>query len=579
MPGARWRSQGPHSRMRTRRVDWALVMRNLALAVLPAIAVWALVSRGVVGMSPDSLFYWSAARTIAAHHTLATGVSPSDYARTVGDPRTAPDTGTVLADGSVVYPLTTWPPGYPIAVAALMPFTRRSATGAARLVALAALIALFGALAYVAAQLGDERRALFAAALVTCLPFVQQAARMMWSDTLFAALALFALGLGGRAFGSSARSGRALALAAIVAALATYVRYTGPLIVAAPVLMALWMALRDRARRSLFASAIAAVALYGALVAPLIARNMLLTGDPAGGARSPAEESGGSLIASLVNGFVRALVPWVGNAIPGPKDAIVSGSVSLAAWAAAMAVTLVAIRRTGGIERSRRASERSPMTTVLVSFAALYCAVLLLLRTVKHFDFNTRMLLPAVASVALVVACAFERRLHDAQLAHVNRVALAMVALVSLASLAATDHYLPWRGYDDPRFEDRPIAQWARGAVSHAPPGTTVRFLTVGYFIPYLHYATGGAPAAALPDVPAPATLIARSPGTASVVVLEPGGRRFRCPEYQQAYEQVLNAASDSTYRGAGFTAWWLSRTAGEHWQRELLAFAPSCRH
>ena len=91
-------------------------LRHFALLVLPAVVAWLLVSRSQIGMSPDSLFYWSAARTMHDRGTVATGVSPRDYARTVGDPRVPPDVGETWPDGSVTYPLTMWPPGYPAAI-------------------------------------------------------------------------------------------------------------------------------------------------------------------------------------------------------------------------------------------------------------------------------------------------------------------------------------------------------------------------------------------------------------------------------------------------------------------------------
>lgn len=558
-------------------------VRYLAIVVLPALVVWAAVSRGDIGMSPDSLFYWSAARTMYETRSVASQVSPLDYARTVGDDRTPPDAGAVSAEGSITYPLTTWPPGYPFVVAALMPLTSGSAIAAARVLAVVTLMLLIGAFALVALQLVDPRRAVFAAALAACLPFVQNTVRMMWSDALFAALALIVLALAARALGPTRRPGMVLALAAIIAAATTYVRYTGPLVVAVPVLVIGLMAIRDPGRRALLGKTVLALALYALLVAPLFARNLSVAGDMTGGERSPAVESVSRLLLQLFMAFARGFVPWTGGTVPGPGDAIVSGGIALAAWAAACTAVAITIMRTGG-PRPLPSPEpvRPPMVWILAGFAALYAVVLLVLRTRWHFDFNTRMLLPAVATLALWAICAFETRVTDAQLWRVNLIAIVMTALVTVASQGAVDHYVTWRGYNHPDLMDRPVARWARAAQRQAGPGLSIRFLSSGYMIPYLHFATGGAPVAALPDLPAFATLL-DPPWVATVVVLEPAARRFRCPEYQRAYERVLDIAADSTFGGQDFTAWWLSgRSAADRLKREpkeLTSFQCSDRH
>jgi hypothetical protein len=200
------------------------------------------------------------------------------------------------------------------------------------------------------------------------------------------------------------------------------------------------------------------------------------------------------------------------------------------------------------------------MALILVLFAALHATVLLAFRTRWHFDFTTRTLLPAVASLALLAACAFQRKLGDAQLRRVSGIAIAMTALATVTSLAAADHYRRWRGFNDPRHADRPAAQWARAVLGRAGAGRpSVRLVTVGHLVPYLHVATDGAPVGGLPDVPQPATLFARSPGIATVVILKETPRGFRCPEYRRVYRAVLDRAADSIVRGEGFTAWWLS--------------------
>lgn len=526
-------------------------------------------------MSPDSLFYWSAARTIRQTGSLATQVSPRDYARTVGDARVPPDPGVVAADGSIVYPLTTWPPGYPLAIAALMPLTRGSAIAAARLLSIITLMLLIGAFVGAAAQLVDPWRAAVASALVACFPFVHSTVRMMWSDALFAALALIALVLAARSLGPTRRPGRALALAATVAALATYVRYTGPLVLAAPILVVGVIALKGPGRRVLLVKAMLSIGLYALLVAPLFIRNIHLTGHLTGGGRSLAEEPLPRLLAQLFVAFARGFVPWTGGSA-GPPHSLWSGGVSLAVWAVAGAAVAIAIWRSGGLRPAPRPGLLwHPMGLILAVFAALYSTVLLSLRTAWHFDFNTRMVLPAVASVALLVVCAFERRITDRQLWRVNSIALAMTALATITTLAAVDRSVGWRGYSDRDFLDRAVARWARAARAQAGTGT-LRFLSAGYMIPYLHFATGGAPVAGLPDVPDSSALFARSPAIATVVILEPQARRFPCLEYQHAYAQVLDLAADSTFKGEGFTAWWLSaRSAAARLERETRDRTP----
>lgn len=548
-----------------------------ALLLVPAVVTWAVVSRSDIGMSPDSLFYWSAARTIAEQGMIATQVSPRDYARTVGEGR-APDPGVAGPGGATVYPLTTWPAGYPLALAALTPVAGGSTIAAARILAAMTLLLLMAAFVMVGSQLVDPPRAACAAALVACLPLVHTSVRMMWSDGLFAALALAALALLAWAFSPVGRPGLALALAGVALGAATYVRYTGVLVAAGAVVAGTVVALRIRPRPAMALQAAVAIAIYAILVAPLFARNFSLAGDLSGAEHAPAAESGLWLVSALITAFVRGVVPWVGQAVPGPRDALVTTGVSLAAWAAAGAAVWMVVRSSvPPPPRPDAPMVRRPMGVILLLFAVLYSAALLGLRTRWHFDFNTRMLLPAVASLVMLVVCGLEERIADAQVWRVHRVALVAVPLVTIASLAAADHFIAWRGYNSAAAREHPVAQWVRNEVAHAAPGAHLRFASVGYFIPYLNFVTGNAGASGLPDIPEPQALLPRPPYTATVVILEPGGRRFACPAYQVAYEAVLDVAADSTILNDGFSAWWLSGTSAEKLAKRAGTFAPSC--
>lgn len=528
-------------------------------------------------MSPDSLFYWSAARTIYEQGAIATPVSAVDWIRTVGDPRTPPDVAIHSPRGPL-YPLTKWPPGYPLAIAAFMPLTGGSAIAAARLLAVVTLLALIGAFAAVASRLMDARRAVFAAALLGCLPFVHGAVRMMLSDALFAALALVALALAAGAFHTARRPGAVLALAAVVAAAATYVRYTGVLVLAAPTLVAGFMALRDSGRRPFFLKALLAMALYMLLVTPLFARNVLLTGHITTGQLPPSRHSAFGLLTGLFASYARALVPWLGRALPSTRGALVSAGASLVAWGVAGAGVLLAIRRTGGLRRSPdHEIALPPMVPILAVFAALYTTVLIALSAVWHVELATRMHLPAVAGVATLAVWAFQRRIADDQLFAVNGTAIGMIALVTITSLGAADHFGTWRGFNHPGFLDRGAAHWARRTLAQAEPGTPVRLLSVGRLIPYLHLATDGAPVGGLPDVPDPASLLGRAPRGATVVILEPGATRFRCTEYRRRYARVMDVAADSTSQGEDFTAWWLSAAGAERLEQEATGFGSLC--
>src|SRR5574341_726573 len=87
-------------------------LARICLAVLPVLAVHVWLARGSAGVSPDSVFFWSAARTFAAQGKLATGIAMDAYLEHLPDgPGTERPPTRWSSDG--LYPFSAWPPGYP----------------------------------------------------------------------------------------------------------------------------------------------------------------------------------------------------------------------------------------------------------------------------------------------------------------------------------------------------------------------------------------------------------------------------------------------------------------------------------
>ncbi len=217
------------------------------------------------GLSNDSYQYLSEAENIYNGHGLTTSIVHFDTER---------------AHGRVPAPLTTFPPGYSLAIAAISRtgLARETAgliLSAASFISLVPLIACTAGLLELSAMatrmalvllLGNSAAGLYATAVVT--------------ESLFTALALSALLcllLHERANGGTP----AAAAGNLLVACACWVRYAGLFLFVAAGAHLAWRAFRRRDRRSVIASA--CLALPAALISCLLVRNMVLTGSWKGG--------------------------------------------------------------------------------------------------------------------------------------------------------------------------------------------------------------------------------------------------------------------------------------------------------
>src|SRR5882672_5595113 len=171
-----------------RAIDWprrlARSWHSTVLAMLPVlfgIAVFVTVTHGELGYTDDSIFYWSAARTLVREGKLATGIAWSEVM----------DERVINARPEALHPMTVFPPGYPVAVAGVAGWAPIAvATVVVNLVSLAGMIALTGRLGR---RLGGEPVGFLAAGLVAVLPVVHNSARMVLSEALFTTVSLLAL--------------------------------------------------------------------------------------------------------------------------------------------------------------------------------------------------------------------------------------------------------------------------------------------------------------------------------------------------------------------------------------------------
>jgi 4-amino-4-deoxy-L-arabinose transferase-like glycosyltransferase len=186
--------------------------------VVLGLGLFWILTHGVVTFTTDSVFYWSASRTLLEEHELSTGVV---YTNTPLEP------GLLEGHPQALHPLTVFAPGYSVATAIVARATDTSIVSATLLVNLlsgAAIILLAGTLARRAA---GERAGCVAAAFVAALPFFQTTLATAGSELLFVALMLLALQLMIEWTDAPERGALKLYMATLAIAAATYTRYIG----------------------------------------------------------------------------------------------------------------------------------------------------------------------------------------------------------------------------------------------------------------------------------------------------------------------------------------------------------------
>jgi len=220
---------------------------------------------GGPGLSDDSYQYLSEAENIHDGHGLTTSIVHFDTER---------------SHGQLPAPLTTFPPGYSLAIAA---FSRMGLTSeiAGLLVSAASFILLVPLIAYAAAVLELNSMATRLALLLLLGSFAAGVfATAVATESLFTALSLGALVClllyeRGRAGAPVAAAGN------LLVGSACWVRYAGLFLFVAVGAYLAWQAFRRRDRRSVIVAAW--LALPTGLISCLLVRNMMLTGSWKGG--------------------------------------------------------------------------------------------------------------------------------------------------------------------------------------------------------------------------------------------------------------------------------------------------------
>jgi hypothetical protein len=401
----------------------ALVVLVLALALLEG--YWSLTRRR--RFSSDSMAYVNAAANLLAGRGLAhdmLGFNQAELPRRLLFPE----------------PFTIQGPLFPILIAAVS-LTGCTPADAALLLPALAYPGILAAAFFLTKRLYDQRSALAALLLLALSYPLRYVSVAAWADGPGILLLLLSLLLLLRR--APAQAGRAGLLAAgLVGGLAFAVRY--PLIVSLPVGMLL-LADRDGVRR--LAARCAWFALGFALVAaPVVARNLSLTGRLGGGSRGAATAtlSGNLLAASQV--LLGEL--WAPAASDAPQ-----------AWllTAALLLAVVACRKLP--LRSWLENRRF----LLALFPAAYLAFMAAVRSLFYIDMDVRLMAPAHVFLACLAGA-----LLAASVPLSPRALFGLLAMALLLRCGAA-----WARLSDPRapaprriVRESPAMRFVRAALS-----------------------------------------------------------------------------------------------------------------
>ncbi|MBI3982827.1 MAG: glycosyltransferase family 39 protein [Gemmatimonadetes bacterium] len=302
----------------------ALGALSRALLVLgPGGLLYVIVTGGAPGVSPDSLFYVSAASTIVKEGRVATPISDRHVSVRIGSPVQAiPGPTWVARDGTPLYAFTTWPPGFPLLIAGLMRITGSPAVAAGQAVALVGGAAVLLLIVRLASLIAGPRTAVAAGALVGVLPMFQSVVRVVWSEPPFAVLVLLAVLWVSRWMEGNGQERWPLFGAVMAAVLATCVRYVGVTVyalVALCVAYVLFRHPRPLPRRSAWPVA-SALLLYPLLISPLVLRNIALAGGWGGVPPAPAARGLAGSALGVVLGLIQTMFPGERGMWPGPSD-------------------------------------------------------------------------------------------------------------------------------------------------------------------------------------------------------------------------------------------------------------------
>jgi len=346
-------------------LSWAYLGLGVAAAVLVA-------SHTPVGaaLSMDSLSYLSTASNILDGN----GISRDTYA----------------LSGPALQSTTLWPPLYPGVLAGVTWLSDQLGTsdtvGIAVLNFLALIVSLFLILR-IASLIASINVGLVAAIALAISPSLQLVFTYAWSEVVFIPLTLGAfLGLQHYLIENGDRQRLGLCTMVLLLGLATYVRYVGLAFFFAAALALLLYGRGGPIER--LRTVAAATLGYVLILAPMLMRNLAVSGSLSGGDRGTPDTSLLSDVTSL--GWYLYLEFL--NLPPVLAATVISISIAFAVWL---------IYRTYGERSQARLSVESSRIVVPFLFVACYLAFLLISRSKQTIDLDTRMLSVAIPFILI----------------------------------------------------------------------------------------------------------------------------------------------------------------------------------
>lgn len=320
---------------------------------------------GQSAYTPDSIYYLLVSKSIAAGH----GITLFNYS---------------LFDPHFV-PYTMWPPLYPVLLSSTL----------SPLFIQAGLLACLAAFSYV--LFTDLARIHWLAALVlsvvVVLPWpMLMDASYVWSE-LFALfwvfVAMTALGRIGESLGK--RPVAYWLLAVVALSLAVYTRYAALVFLPGLMLAMLRAPLEWRYR---WAMSVATPFVGGVLLAPLLLRNLMMSGHLSGAARAVSKLSSEDLWSSVF-----LYVGWIFGNDKWERAVFV---ISLLALVLALVVYRLDRRRLTEVVTDQ--NDGAPwLAWIASSFAVAYVVGIVLLRAWKNFDLSVRMVSPVAPFLLLAL--------------------------------------------------------------------------------------------------------------------------------------------------------------------------------
>ena len=420
----------PHSTSawRNRRRSAALALGGLAFLVVIAVT-----SGAGPGLDPDAMAYVGAATSFAHHGTFRVPSSSWD----------AEDSTAAL---------TTWPPGFPIAMAIPERLGVSPLTSARIVNAAAAFITASVLFVLLESSVGMALAAAGVVALLVTPAFVDDHLSVL-SEPLFLASLVLTL------FGMTRQPRRPL-LTGIAAAIAAIVRYAGA---CAPLAAVVWFFFHDRKPlRERLRHAASAALIPSIVLAAWVIRSLRVS-DAQGGMEIALR---GKLGPTLREG-ASTIADWLA---PGIGVPIVRTLATLALAAAIVAVIARAITRSAGQpDNSRNTSARELFKATAVLLGC-YVAVLLGARVLvgDTIPFDFRILSPVILLLEILIVISAARFLEESR-ARVRVgvlvvFALWMVGSVIVSAQDALDAVTDGSDFASSDWRDSPTLAWVQSS-------------------------------------------------------------------------------------------------------------------